>query len=464
MKILLIKPLSSKFFNAAVPPLGLMYLSAFLKRAGYKNIKLIHMDAARVTMKQLETEIGSYYPDIIGLSSIVSEAKCMQEIAFLAKQLLPNSLIVTGGPYPTAYLDDCLSNPAIDLIVKEEGEYTFLEIVKNYEKKLSLTKIEGICFKKNGKVIHNPDRPFIENLDELPYPDWDAIEIENYKNFQSQSPLLYKEKYMNIATSRGCPYNCTFCHHILGKKFRAHSAERVFSEISALYHKYNIRNFEISDDIFNFDRKRTMDIMNRIMASGLHIEMHFSNGIRGDILDEEIIDLFSKAGVVYMSVGIETGDSHMQQKIKKYTNLSILKSRIAYIAKKRIFVNGFFILGFPGETLREMFITICFAYKLKLHTAAFFVLHAHRGTELGDALGDEQVVNAENALSGYSMSTDFVNCSSLRKGTLILIRQLANIIFFFNAITIYRIFRDLPNKKALKLLVSKLIKRTVILK
>ena len=206
MKILLIKPHLTVFYNQAVLPLGLMYLSSVLKREGYNEVKIIHMYGDCVSLKDLEDIICKFRPDIIGLSALTPEAKCMHEIARSAKKIVPACLVVAGGPHPTAYVNECLCNTAIDLIVRGEGEYTFLEIVRNHERKIPFNEISGICFRRNGKIIHNPMRSYIENLDQLPYPDWDAINIDVYKNFVPQTPVLYKVRHIYIITSRGCPY------------------------------------------------------------------------------------------------------------------------------------------------------------------------------------------------------------------------------------------------------------------
>jgi radical SAM superfamily enzyme YgiQ (UPF0313 family) len=177
MRILLIKPPASVSFNAVTPPLGMMYLSSFLKQHGYKEVKIVHMDVEQMQVEDIKKTISEYEPDVVGLSAIISEAKNIYKIASFSKKTQPDALIVAGGAYPTCYAEDCLACPDIDMVVKGEGEEPFLEIIRNYEKGSQFGNIKGICFKKDGKVTYNEQRSFIQDIDRLPFPDWDGIKI-----------------------------------------------------------------------------------------------------------------------------------------------------------------------------------------------------------------------------------------------------------------------------------------------
>jgi radical SAM superfamily enzyme YgiQ (UPF0313 family) len=464
MRILLIKPNSSAEFTQVVPPLGLMYLSAFLKNAGYKNVSILHMDAKSLKRDDLIKMLPELKPDVVGFSALTSESNSMHSLAKEIKGFSPEIITIAGGPYPTAYAADCLDNSAIDIVVRGEGEITLLETIRALENKIPFKDLLGISYKDNGAIIHNGSRDFIQDLDMLPLPDWDSIDIESYKYFVPQSPLMYRRKYMTIFTSRGCPFHCAYCHNILGKTFRCHSAERVFKEISILYERYGIRHIAIIDDIFNWDRKRSIDIMRMLSESGMKLVIHFSNGIKGDLLDEEQIQVFAKAGLSYTSVAIETGSPRMQKVIKKGVNFEKIKDRIALLVKYKIFVNGYFIIGLPGETFKEVIMTIMFACRSKLHTASFFVYHGYKGTELGDSLPDDLIKKVQNSTSIYTSASNFVNCSSMPKSLLVILRQLANILFYFNPFRIYRILKDLPDYSSFWILVKNVAYRTIFLK
>lgn len=461
MKILFVKPpvnRGKKVFGPLVSevPLGLMYLSSFLKAQGYSEIKIIHMDAEGMTFDELENVIKEYNPELIGISAMTAESLGMHQVAAIAKKNCPASLVIVGGPYPTAYTEDSLSNENIDIVVRGEGEETLLEIIKTYECGKTFDAIKSICFRCNGHIVETERRNYIDDLDKLPYPDWDAIQLEKYKNLLPQSFYLYRQDYMSLFTSRGCPFQCTYCHNIFGKKFRAHSPQRVLDEIEILHDKFGISNFEILDDIFNFDKQRAVTIMKGIIASSLKIRLFLANGVRGDMLDEELIDLFAEAGVVFMSVAVETASPRLQKEIRRYSSLNKLKKLILYASQKKIFVNGFFMLGFPTETIHEIVSTIKFAVNSKLHTASFFLVHPFEGTPIADVahkLG-RQTISARNKSNYYYLvSSDSVNCSRFSNTQLKTIFSLANILFYFNPLRIIRIIKNLPNKKVLKTLI-----------
>lgn len=467
MKILLIKPPVNKrnwTLNLPIlePPLGLMYLSSFLKAHGYREIKIIHMDAESLSLTDLEGVFKQYAPKVIGISALTAEALGLYNVAEVAKKYCRDSLIVAGGPYPTGCVEEVLNNSKVDIVVQGEGETALLGIIKNYEQGKSFDAIEGACFRANGGIIKRGRKNYIENLDSLPYPDWEAIPLEKYNNFQPQSLLIYKQNYMPLFTSRGCPFHCTYCHNIFGKSFRAHSAQRVIDEIKILHYKFGISNFEMLDDIFNFDRMRVVKIMERIIDNGLKIKLFFVNGVRGDMLDEELIDLFAKAGVAHIAVAVETASARLQSEIKKYASLDKIKTIISYGAKKKIMMHGFFMLGFPQETLREAWSTVKFAIASDLHLASFFLVHPFGGTALGSSVKE----NGKRTISAFDFSNYYfiiknnsVNCSKFSNRQLQIIFALANILFYCNPARVFRIAKNMPYKGAIKLLFKQFFAR-----
>ena len=468
MKILILKPRVSVMCDrVVVPPLGPLYLSSALKRAGYSEVRVLHLNALGMDETAAARELSSWRPDIVGLSAITAEAKSMHELASAAKRLLPEALVVAGGPHPTGYVRDCMENPAIDIAVRGEGELTLPEIVRGREGGSPFDELKGITYRRGGEIVSNPERELVEDLDTLPFPDWDAVDLRRYAQFVPQAPVHYKTPYMTVATSRGCPFHCTFCHNTHGKKFRAHSAARVLDELRVLHDRFGFRHIEIIDDIFNWDRRRTVDIMQGIVSGGMKLKLYMANGVRADILDREVIDLFARAGVVFLCAGVETASPARQEAIRKRIGFAELKPMLDYAVEKRIFTHSLFMIGFPGETAGEVLDTVRFARGLKSHTALFSFVCAYQGTELGDQLQDKNaVITPENDMSSALSSVSFVNCSPIVSWRLILIKQLANILFFLNPARIWRICRDMPqrNPAVLGLLLKKFLTRTVFLR
>lgn len=467
MKILLVKPLlsrkSSPFFE---PPLGLMYLASFLKTKGYSDIRIIHMDIERMRLEDLGRLIQDDQPDVVGLSAITAEAENMFQIATLVKRISPETLVVAGGPHPTSYPEESLRSGDIDIAVLGEGEQTFWEILEHAQKKQPFDDISGVCFRDQDRILTTEKRKYIEDLDLLPMPDWGSVDIKKYKEFCCQSRMIYGELYMPLFTSRGCPFRCIYCHGIFGKKFRAHSVARVLEEIKILHEQFGIVHFEFLDDIFNFDRKRSVQIMQGIVDRGWKIKLYFPNGVRGDMMDEGLIDLFAEAGTVFMSFAVETASPRLQKEIQKHNDLEKISQMICYAAQKKIFVNGFFMLGFPGETREEMLKTIRFATSSPLHLGSFFLVHPFKGTVLGDWLekSGKKIAKSSHSINYSLITPDSPNCSLYSHQQIRRLFNFAYVVFYLNPFRAFRILRDIPNKKVFTYLLTLFFSRLFLRK
>ena len=468
MRILIIKCRASVAYDkVVVPPLGALYLSSFLKGAGYSEVRVAHLDALGMTEKDLRGLLLDYRPDVVGLSAITAEGRSMHLAAAEVRKSLPGALVVAGGPHATGYARDCLSDLNIDVAVLGEGELTFLEILRNLEAGKSQQGVPGTAVRAGQNIFFGPERGFIEDLDSLPMPDWDAVGLLSYAGFVPQAPVHFGTPYATVLTSRGCPFHCIFCHNVHGKKFRPHGAARVLTELEALRSRYGLTDIEIIDDIFNWDRGRTLEIMNGIAAKLPGTRLYLANGIRADILDRESIDLFSRAGVVFLCAGVETATPERQASTKKSINLPKLRLMLDYCVEKKIFTHALFMIGFPGETLREVLRTLWFACRLKAHTALFSFACAYQGSEMGDTLPDRtRLVNSDNDMSSAMSARNFVNCSPISSWKLVLLRRAANTAFFLNPARLYRLWRDLPgrNPALVRLMLKKFLTRTLVLR
>lgn len=465
MKILLIQARFTVHFGYITPPLGLISLSAFLKRAGYSDVEVVHLEIAGGGPDRLEERLREFRPDIVGISAMTAQARSMREIAALAKRVSPGTLVLAGGPYATHYPENCAADPAIDAAVLREGELTLLELVRLREKGLPFDGVKGICFRRGGEVVRTPPREFIEDLDSLPLPDWGALDLGAYRNYLPCSILAYKQRYMSVMNSRGCPYRCTFCHNVMGKKFRAQSPARVVKELSVLRAEHGITHIEVIDDIANCDPGRFKAVLRAIAAGSPGLKIYLAGGLRGDLLDEETIDLMPAAGVVDLTVAVESGSPRMQELIKKNADLDRLKRMIAYAAGKGIYVQGLFMIGFPGETVGDMWQTLRFAAGSKLHSMMIATCFGFRGTELGDSLGREAAMSPENDVSVYE-GYSFTSCSQLPPWKIKLMKFLINLVFYYNPFRIWRLLNALPglNPALAGVFLRKIVQKTITFK
>lgn len=448
-KILLIKSqynFNGPHLDQVCYPLGLLYLASFMRKYGFE-IKICYMAAERIDFDDVRKLIKEWDPDICGISAITYESRGLHKIAQISKTIKPETFVIAGGPYPSSDPENIMEDNNIDFIVIGEGEYIFKELIDALNGDgPNIPDIDGIVYRKDTETFHNPKKNYINDLDKLPYPAWDMVDIQLYCSHTRMSRFS-TERYMPIFTSRGCPYNCTYCHNIFGKKFRGHSVERIINEIDILYNQYEIRDFEIYDDLFNFNFDRTKPILREIINREYKINIHLPNGLRIEFIDEELVSLLKQAGLKFISIPIETASPRIQKLVKKNLNLEKVYPVIDLFVKKKIFTQGYFMLGFPTETLEEIKTTINFALKSKLHIPAFFNVIPFKGTELYNSFPGYSSSFDRGDLNYYDLETPFSGTISPGKMKSLKIRAFLQC--YLNPVRIYRIIRDAPGKKVL---------------
>jgi tRNA A37 methylthiotransferase MiaB len=258
--------------------------------------------------------------------------------------------------------------------------------------------------------------------------------------------LVGRRRYLPISLSRGCPYRCTYCHQMHGKKFRGHSAEYVLQLVDRAAEQYDIRNFDIIDDIFNYDAGRLQAICEGFIARR-DVRFTLPNGIRADRLDAEQIRLLSRAGLEYVAIAVETASPRLQKMICKNLQLDKVRGVIEEFARQRVMLSGFFMVGFPTETEEDMRMTIDFALKSSLHNALFFVVSPFEGTELFEQVR-RQVAEPHFDVKRVYLRQK-VNLSEIPNPRFNWLRSKGYLRFFGDPRRLWRIWRDHPRKKAL---------------
>lgn len=395
MKILLVQPnprCCNISFACSNIPLGPLYVAAALRKAGYGQVEFLDARMLRLNLKAVSKKIQDFSPGLVGLTGLSSEAAEIRKLAEAAKAAAPGCRVVVGGPCATSDPAGTLNDPHVDFVVVGEGERTACELAGALERGTPLEAVAGLGFKKDGRAVLNPPRPFIENPDEIPFPAWELADIERYFhlwNRHSQNAFIVSERVMPLVTSRGCPYGCTFCHNIFGKKTRFRSVENVLGEIEELVGKYGAKDIEILDDIFNLDLPRAKKICDEIVRRGIKINISFPNGLRADRMDEELVVKLKRAGAYLAVYAIETASPRIQKQIKKNLDLEKAARIVRFTAEQGITTAGFFMLGFPGETKEEMETTINYAVGHPFHFANFFYVTPRPNTELYETLAKD---------------------------------------------------------------------------
>jgi len=439
--------------SKATVPLGCLYLSAVLRDKLNASCRILDTRLGNLSDQRVTEWIAEDRPDVVGISVITSEAEHMHRLAGHLKKEFPNIPIVIGGPHASADTEEILADGNIDYAVLHEGENTFLELVEALWQGKYTGNILGIAYRRNGKLMINPPRPYIEDLDALPFPAWDLIDFRAYYDVQRLLILYRNREYMPIFTSRACPYRCTYCHNIFGKGFRSRSADNVLAEMRELYHNYGIREFEIYDDCFNQNGPRSKEILRRFAKSEMQDAwLYFPNGLRTDIVDDETIQLWRQARVFRIGIAVESASQRIQKLIKKNNKLDKIKDVVRKASKEGIILHGFFMLGFPTEKREELHKTIRFALDSELDTASFFIVNPFKGTELAEMAKAMDVDFREDA-DRYDFFRARFNLSQVSDEELTYLLQQANLRFYLSFKRIIKILRLLwRNPRSLAML------------
>jgi anaerobic magnesium-protoporphyrin IX monomethyl ester cyclase len=386
MKILLINPPQTFFPGSDIPaaniPLGLSYVAAVLDKAGYKTKildafmtdlpfrKKNEITEVGLPYKKIKEEIQRIKPEIVGIGNpFTSQVNHATKVADIVKEIDSSILTVVGGPHFTVVQIDFLEEAKnVDIVVIGEGEYTMLDIVKFVEGKKKIKDIQGIAFRMGNKSVMNSSRPFNENLDDLPYPAYHLLDMEKYLDPKKIEYRSFQNRAISMITSRGCPFNCSFCsvHLHMGKVFRAHSVDYVVNHIEYLVNKYRVKTIYFEDDNLTFDIKRFEEICDKIITREIKFQWETPNGVRADYLTLDLLEKMKKTGCQSVFVGVESGDQQVLDNIvgKNLKLKNVIK--FASLCKKiGLRTGAFYIIGFPGETKETMTKTVEFALMLK---------------------------------------------------------------------------------------------------
>ena len=359
------------------PPMGLLYSAAYAQQAhGDRfNIEVLDTQVEKMGYDKLESVLSQKKPDMVGISCMTFLLLDALKVARLAKKTNPGCHVVFGGTHPTIYPQEIAGQPEVDSIVMGEGEFTFSELLDAVDGGRSLSDINGVGFRRNGDVVINPPREFIQDLDSLPFPDRELLPWQKYYNLLGMG----KEYMTSLLTSRGCPFNCVFCTKKDGRMCRVRSPENVVREIEQNV-KLGITDFDIIDDTFTIDRKRVLAIADLIIRKNLNITMDLR--ARVDTVDQEVLDRLAQAGCNRVRFGVESGNPGILHNLMKGITLDQARQAYRMAKKAGIVTFAYFMLGSPGETEKEIKESIAFAKELNPDFAQFLITTPFPATEL----------------------------------------------------------------------------------
>ncbi len=422
MNILLINPRLSGIQSEPRFPLSLGYIASVLCNDGH-NIQIIDANALKLSDDQIEKMIKNSSFDAVGLTGLITQFKQVQRITSISKNN-SSATIVLGGGLASAAPEVVLKKTDVDIIVIGEGEKTASELFRAIETGSPLENVSGVCFKKDGTIFNTGPRKPVDDVSSLPFPGWDLFPMERYFD---NAVMCMPKRRISIITSRGCPYYCTFCFHLIfGHRYRGRTAENVFNEIELLHKKYDVRGFMFEDDTFVLDKKRVYKLCDLITESRLKI--YWTCNARIDLVDEELIKKMKRAGCIAISYGIESGNQAQLDKIKKGISVEQAYKVIDMTKRAGIMIHAFVMVGIPGETIDTVSDSIKFCKKAGLHVE-FTILTPIPGSQIyQDALETKTMkVTADELVENWGswLNEVLVNFTNLSNEKLIELKRIA---------------------------------------
>ncbi len=319
-------------------PLGIAYVSASLKQV-CSTVTCLNLN---VHTRPLEEEITDYIDryeiDVIAIGGLSTYFNQIKQVIEIAKAHKPAVITMLGGGILTATPEVLMrAIPQLDIGMIAEGEITIQELDQCFHNHRKLEDVKGIIYRDGSGAIHRtPQRADIMELDQLPFPDYDGFEFDGRGE-------------INICTSRSCPFNCTFCFHTCGQKYRARSMDSIFSEIDWLVKRYHISKLGILDELFSTNIPRVAEFCDRIKPYGLH----WGCQMRVDKLTLEILEKMKDSGCTEISYGIESADNRVLESMKKHTTIQQVERALALTRQAKMSPFGNLLLGDPADDLES---------------------------------------------------------------------------------------------------------------
>ena len=395
MRVLLVQPGHCGVYGKmeglvhAYPPLGLMQIASVLREWRGDHVRIVDLEVTKVPLSELSLLNEDW--DVIGMTAMTPSFAAAIEICDYIRKKKPDAKIVFGGPHVSALPDELARNKCIDYIVMGEAEETIKELLDSIERNgKGIEKVRGIAYMKAGRLKLNEPRPLIEDINSIPFPAYDLIDLKSYSH-----PVQRREPLAIVITTRGCPGQCTFCcKDIFGRRIRIRSAQNVCDEIESLTKNHGVREIQIIDDTFTFIKKHAMDVSREMIRRKFDIAWRC--GVRADTVDYDLLRTMKEAGCYNISVGVESGSQKILDSVKKGTTLLQVRQCFRAAKKAGIETTAFFMIGFPEDTNETIEQTLEFAKELNADITKFTIVTPIPGSEMFSDLKSEDMLFTES--------------------------------------------------------------------
>jgi anaerobic magnesium-protoporphyrin IX monomethyl ester cyclase len=388
------QPVKELFVIPPLPPMDLMYMAAVAEKVGLeaKIIDYSSEDFSKTStlLEQFISDLKEFQPDYLLVNITTTTLDNDLSVLATAKAILPNILtIAKGAHFLTSNTDVLYKCKALDLIIVGEAEETLKEILE--EK--SYFEIKGLCYRDGFVSKFSGVRPFIENLDEIPFPSRHLVDNKKFTRPDNNKVQAI------IKVSRGCPHHCFFClaTPVAGRKVRMRSAENIIEEIKQCVELYGIKNFLFWSDIFNFDREWTINLCQKIIESSLKIT--WSSNTRADTADKEMAELMYQSGCRLVSIGVESGSQYILDKIGKKITIAQIRDAVNIFKQAKIKIYNYFVIGLPWDDEKTIEQTINFAVELDSDFVSFYTATPFPGTRFFRYCSEQNLFAQENSFS-----------------------------------------------------------------
>ena len=380
MRILLVQPkLEHGFFDdIKLPPLGLAYVAAVLRREGHE-VRILDCILRHDQFGSVRDAVAEFRPGMVGIGATSSLFRTAVRIAEMTKAVNPGTRTVLGGVHPSILPEDVCREAAVDFAVQGEGETTAPALAAALDGGSAPDDLPGIAFARDGRVVVNPTPPLVDDLDSLPVPAYDLLPIRSYTSLQ-----ISKHPFASMITSRGCPYRCVFCsaRTTMGGRYRRNSPRRTVDEISGLVDRFGVREVLFKDSEFTFDAARVEEFCDQLLGERFRVRWTCNGRIGNPSLS--LLQKMRAAGCRQVEYGVESGDEEILKAIDKRITVDQVKETFALTRKAGIRSIANFMIGNPGETRESVEKSLRLAKEIRADYCDFSFATAFPGTRLYD--------------------------------------------------------------------------------